>query len=333
MNSGDIFKFTTAKICVQIKLLTYKTIKMKKILLSLALSMACLVLFGQIKVSSPNSYVQVGVNSGTPVRNLEVNSAGTTSRLAIISSKAGAKDAGLEVYQTDASSFANFLGGFLYDGASQFFSLYGPAGTTGAINMGTDGSITFRHGGTSALLATLSNTGSWTTSGFTSGSTSRSTKNTAMLMVNGPAVTFGNGSFLSVSDRSVQRNVNKFTAGLSEVMALNPVTYKYNGQNSSPRNSEVEYIGLVAQEAQRVAPYLVSEITTKDYSEVETNADENSEATGTPKDVSYLAVDAAAINYMLINAVKEQQAIIEDLTKRLEAVEGKSKTPVINNRN
>ena len=78
-------------------------------------------------------------------------------------------------------------------------------------------------------------------------------------------------------------------------MKINPVKFHYN--ELSGYDSKPEYIGVIAQELQTIAPYMV-----KPYQK-------NNE--------TFYSVDNSSMIYMLINAVKEQQKQIDDLRKML----------------
>ncbi|MBL7766826.1 MAG: tail fiber domain-containing protein [Chitinophagaceae bacterium] len=120
----------------------------------------------------------------------------------------------------------------------------------------------------------------------------------AALYVDGIAAKPGGGSWTVASDARLKNDVKKYSEGLSSLMKINPVKYHYNAE--SGLNTNIEYVGVIAQELQQVAPYMV----------------------GTFKSLKgqkeYLNVDNSAMTYMLINAVKEQQAQIESKDKKLE---------------
>jgi trimeric autotransporter adhesin len=63
-------------------------------------------------------------------------------------------------------------------------------------------------------------------------------------------------------------------------------------------DTQQPYVGVLAQELQKIAPYMVNTFT-KDKTE-------------------YLSVDNTAMTYMLINAVKEQQQQIETQQKQID---------------
>ncbi|MBK6346530.1 MAG: tail fiber domain-containing protein [Bacteroidales bacterium] len=109
---------------------------------------------------------------------------------------------------------------------------------------------------------------------------------TQLLSVNGTAGKPGGGSWSSFSDKRMKQDIRPFQQGLTEVIKINPVRFRYN--KLSGHNTKTEHVGVIAQELQEIAPYMVSAID-KDGEE-------------------YLQVDNSAMIYMLINAVKELNA-------------------------
>lgn len=124
---------------------------------------------------------------------------------------------------------------------------------------------------------------------------------TAKLSVNGDANKPGGGSWTAFSDKRLKKDITPYQDGLSELLKISPVKYHYNEKSGC--DTKAEYVGVLAQDLQEVAPYMVSKFT-KDKEE-------------------YLQVDNSAMTYMLINAVKEQQKQISELQKKLEALENK----------
>lgn len=104
----------------------------------------------------------------------------------------------------------------------------------------------------------------------------------------GAAYKPGGGAWATLSDRRVKQQVMPFDDGLNLVKAIQPVTFQYNGLGGTADIGKV-YVGVIAQDLQAVAPYMV-------------------DASG-----EYLTVDPSAFTYMLLNAVKEQQAQIDAL--------------------
>jgi len=114
-----------------------------------------------------------------------------------------------------------------------------------------------------------------------------------LLEVNGSAGKPGGGVWTATSDSRLKQSVQPYNDGLTSLMKINPVRFHYN--EKSGYDTKPEYVGVIAQELQVVAPYMVN------------NFQKNGE--------TYLNVDNSAMIYMLINAVKEQQQQIEELKK------------------
>jgi hypothetical protein len=106
----------------------------------------------------------------------------------------------------------------------------------------------------------------------------------------------GSSSWSIASDSRLKQNINPYTQGLQQLLQIKPVTYNYN--EKSGFDTKPEYVGIIAQDLQKIAPYMVSTVKRKD--------------------AEYLSVDNSAMTYMLINAVKEQQQQIELLKAEIE---------------
>jgi len=139
----------------------------------------------------------------------------------------------------------------------------------------------------------------------------------AKLHVNGSAVKPGGGAWGAASDRQLKNNINAFEDGLETLMQVNPVTFQYNGK-AGIATGDKEFVGVIAQELKKAAPYMVENFK---YEE----KDENGKVLVSE---DYLMVDPSALTYMLINAVQEQQKVIEEkdaqinsLNDRLERLE------------
>ncbi|WP_338814298.1 tail fiber domain-containing protein [Bernardetia sp. Wsw4-3y2] len=153
---------------------------------------------------------------------------------------------------------------------------------------------------------------------------------TATLSVNGTADKTGGGTWAAFSDRRLKKDIIPYTDGLSKILAINPVKFKYIKEFAIKDDLEKEFVGVIAQDIQQIAPYMVEEVVYKsdkknpndaDYKEGSTTSKDNSGLTGE----NILSYDASALNYMLINAVKEQQAIIEQQATKIEALESEVK--------
>lgn len=108
----------------------------------------------------------------------------------------------------------------------------------------------------------------------------------------------GTTTWTVVSDERLKNIGGTYTKGLTEILQLQPVTYYYKNVGERKFNEEVlktQNVGFSAQEVQKVFP----------------------EAVGTDED-GYLNFNMHAILVAYVNAIKEQQAQIEELKKQLE---------------
>ncbi|MBK6777379.1 MAG: tail fiber domain-containing protein [Flavobacteriales bacterium] len=111
---------------------------------------------------------------------------------------------------------------------------------------------------------------------------------TALLSVNGSANKTGGGSWAVFSDQRLKRDVRPYGDGLGAVLAIEPVHFRYN--SLAKTDTTIEYVGVIAQQLREVAPYMIDTLVID----------------GT----EYLEVDNSAMTYMLVNAVKELNAMI-----------------------
>ena len=114
------------------------------------------------------------------------------------------------------------------------------------------------------------------------------------------AVKPGTNTWTIGSDRRLKENIQDFTAGLETLMEIHPVKFNYNGKLGLP--TDKEYVGVIAQEVQKVAPYTIGTLN-EDAAEGEEK---------------YLSYNGSAMTYVLINSVQEQQAIIDAQQEEIE---------------
>jgi hypothetical protein len=122
---------------------------------------------------------------------------------------------------------------------------------------------------------------------------------------NGTALT-ATGAVGTFSDERLKKNIQAFTDGLNVISKINPVQFRYN--EFSPFLTDRQQVGILAQELEKVAPYMVDKTTTKDFTDLR-------------------SVNNQAYIFLLINAVKELQKEVEELkketSKTLHAVPGR----------
>lgn len=114
----------------------------------------------------------------------------------------------------------------------------------------------------------------------------------------------GGGSWAVSSDARLKEDVNPFKEGLSTIRNINPVYYKYNGKANLPKNY---YVGVIAQELQTVAPYMVG---TYEFLQGDTPLEEAAD-----KIETYNQVDNSALSYITVNALKE----LDSKTQKMQA--------------
>jgi Chaperone of endosialidase len=117
-----------------------------------------------------------------------------------------------------------------------------------------------------------------------------------LLTVNGSADKPGGGSWGTFSDGRLKTVNGGFTPGLSQVMKINPIHYRYKPDNAMGIRDTDEHIGVVAQDVQKVIPEAVTE---------------NSKG--------YMLVNNDPIIWTMLNAIKEQQREIKQQQNLLRA--------------
>ena len=103
---------------------------------------------------------------------------------------------------------------------------------------------------------------------------------------------YGNGTYTTVSDERLKKNITKVTdTYLDKVLGLNIVNYNWNEQEDG---SPLEF-GMIAQDVEKVIPSIVHEGREQEDGNV------------------YKGIQASVLPYILIKAIQEQQAQIEEL--------------------
>jgi len=131
---------------------------------------------------------------------------------------------------------------------------------------------------------------------------------TAKLEVKGDAKKTNGGEWAGTSDKRAKKNINQYDKGLAEVLKINPVTYNYNGK-AGIEDTETTFVGMLAQEFAEIEPDAV-----KPFSHTDKISNKTEE---------FLSLNASSVKYMLVNAVKEQQALIEAQNAKIKSMEEK----------
>jgi len=116
-------------------------------------------------------------------------------------------------------------------------------------------------------------------------------------------VNFENGAsglnFQTTSDRRLKKDFEEIEGALAKVQALHPVFYNWNN-GSHNINASCKDFGMIAQEVEAVFPNIVS-------------------TEGGEEGTKRIVYDRVAV--LLVAAMKEQSAVIEDLRARVSALE------------
>lgn len=116
----------------------------------------------------------------------------------------------------------------------------------------------------------------------------------------------GGGFWATFSDRRVKKDIRPYTRGLNEIKQINPVWYKYN-ELSGYKDTENDYVGIIAQEMEHVLTNTVSEFD-----------DSNNSGISDKKQFN-----GSEVMWTLVNAVKELTQKIETLEARIKELEKK----------
>jgi len=114
-----------------------------------------------------------------------------------------------------------------------------------------------------------------------------------------------NGTTSITSDERLKTDIQSITGALEKIKALRGVTFYRTDINQDQLKS-----GLIAQEVEPILPHIVDETWEKDLDTGEVL-----------EDTRFKCVAYEELHPYLIEAIKEQQALIEALTARIEALE------------
>lgn len=135
------------------------------------------------------------------------------------------------------------------------------------------------------------------------------------LQVDGGAYkTLGGSNWSIPSDKRLKKKIKSFDRGLEYILDMRTVEYEYNGK-AGTQDGQYQ-IGVLAQELKEVAPFMVNEY------EYKTSESINPQNVDTKNAGEYfLSMNPSAVKWMLVNAVQEQQSIIDSQEERLNRLE------------
>jgi len=197
-----------------------------------------------------------GIGTDTPQAGLHIRGTGFPASFMYIEANVG-NDAGIR----------------LYEGKTDKWHIFN--------NVGAGGLQIYNTGGNTAIFAKQSNA-------FVGLGT---TNPTQKLHVAGNAYkTEGGTSWATSSDLRLKTVLGNYERGLDEITALKPVWFRYLENNPRELSSDIEQVGFVAQDVQKIFPEAVSEA-----------------------EDGYLDFNIHAINVALVNAIKELKTENEQL--------------------
>lgn len=283
---------------------------MKNLIITLFLSSLVTFAFSQVKVISNGN---VGIGGITPAYELDVN-----GKFQVRGSQfLVGKDAGSStvVFKLGANRSADGSVGFDFVSDQSKFPQYGDR-----FLRNHSGISVFSHRGDKPLRFINSDEGIMA---FHTKNIQRivieplgdvgvgTTNPTSKLQVGGDVKA---SDYIVVSDKRLKTNINKFEGGLDKLMQIQPYTYEYNGK--ADLTSDLMHYGVLAQELEQIEPNAVDEYIWEKHDE-EGNAIESE---------TYKSVQPAAIQYITVNAVQEQQQIIDLQEERIAKLESQIAT-------
>lgn len=123
---------------------------------------------------------------------------------------------------------------------------------------------------------------------------------------NGEAFKKGGGTWQTVSDARTKEQVENYHRGLTDLLRIRPVSFRYKPFMGT---GDKRYVGVIAQEVEQVAPSMVT-VQKKKMGDL----------------TNVKAVDPNEFTYMLINAVKELKAANDDLQQQINELKQQVKT-------
>ena len=232
-----------------------------------------------------NSSGNVGIKTASPLRTLTVG--GTSGELVLLGTGADAvTDALIGRISSQTRTF----------GANISTSSFG------SIEFRTDPNTWYAGG----QIVFLTGSGDATESAGTE--RMRINASGSLILAGSTAQKASGTSWSNPSDTRLKDNKQNYTKGLEELLQINVKTWEWNGKAGTTEGTTG--IGVIADEIEVLLP------NTVDTYKAKLNENDTEET-----DVKRF--DATEITWLLLNSVKEQQAIIEELKIRITALESK----------
>jgi hypothetical protein len=131
--------------------------------------------------------------------------------------------------------------------------------------------------------------------------------NGALILAGSTAQKATGTTWSNPSDQRLKDNIRDYTKGMTELMKVRVREWEYNGKGGTVEGTKG--LGVVADEIMDVLPETVENYKAK------LNADDE-------ESIAIKKFDATEITWLLVKAVQEQQAMIEELKLEVQALKG-----------
>jgi hypothetical protein len=120
-----------------------------------------------------------------------------------------------------------------------------------------------------------------------------------------------------VSDKRFKTNITPIPNALEKILSINGVSYdiKKGSIADNGRDDIYDRVGFLAQDIREIIPSAVREVST----EKKLNA--SGEDINSNSSDSYLSVNYSAVIPLLVEAIKQQQKMIDELKERINSIE------------
>jgi hypothetical protein len=124
----------------------------------------------------------------------------------------------------------------------------------------------------------------------------------------------------------LKKNITNFNDGIEVLRKIRPVNYQYNGMGGLPVNQN--FIGVIAQDVQKVAPYCVGKTGIVVNSNEKSNFGNDivetlkNDTTGDKYIAEILSFNQDGLFWAMVNSIKQLDSTVTDLQSQLKAASG-----------
>jgi hypothetical protein len=245
----------------------------------------------------------VGINTNAPAYKFHVSNNGTDIGATSLATSVNSGASGVALFGLNTGTSNGFNG--IEGGTNYNSNTFSPSGVFGLASATTGNAIGVRGVANSSngygVYGSIPTTGTWLGYGgvFFGG------------------LGYANGIY-NLSDERAKKNITKISSALDNIMKIDGVSYNYDMKKYNPNASEDphRYYGFLAQNIKEYLPFAVAE---KNVPFNDSVKDNNSSSTDHTQLLN--VVDYTAIIPVLVEAMKEQQKLIENQESRIAKLE------------